>query len=46
MYLLFRLHHKFPMEYFSRLPGEKKIIRAFMRKEIEDRNAENDEIGG
>ena len=46
MYLLFRLHDKFPLEYYTRRPGEKKVIRAFMRKEVDDRNAENDEIAG
>ena len=46
MYLLFRLHDKFPMDYYTRMPGEKKIIRAFMRQEIEDRNQENQDIQG
>ena len=46
MYVLFRFHHKWPMEYFQKGAGEKKIIRAFVRQEIEDRNAEIEAMGG
>jgi hypothetical protein len=42
MYFLFRLHHKFPREYFDLSPGEKLIVNQFLKKEIEDINKENE----
>lgn len=38
MYLLFRYKNITPSDFYSRKPGEKIILRAFMEKEIEERN--------
>ena len=40
MYLLFRLHHIMPMQYHQMGCGEKKIVKAFMQYEMEERNEE------
>lgn len=44
MYLLFRYHHITPMQYHDMGYGEKKVIRAFMRYEVDKRNEEVKEI--
>ncbi|HHV75536.1 MAG TPA: hypothetical protein GXX41_13060 [Thermoanaerobacterium sp.] len=44
MYLLFRYHHILPADYYNRKAGEKRIIHAFLAKEIEDRNKEIEAI--
>lgn len=40
MYLLFRYHNIPPGQYYRMGYGEKKVIAAFMRYEIEKRNEE------
>lgn len=40
MYFLFRLHHKFPNEYYTLPNNEKKIVREFLKQEITDLNKE------
>ncbi|MGN6713428.1 hypothetical protein [Anaerocolumna jejuensis] len=42
MYLLYRLHDKFPGEYYGLPPGEKKIIKQFMIQELKDLKEENE----
>lgn len=42
MYFLFRLHHKFPHEYFNLPREEKLVIRQFLIQEIKDINKENE----
>lgn len=42
MYFLYRLHDKFPHEYYNLPPGEKKIIRQFMVQELKDLKEENE----
>lgn len=44
MYLLFRYHHITPRQYYDMGYGEKKVIRAFMRYEVDKRNEEVKEI--
>ena len=46
MYLLFRYHHVFPSDYYWRKPGEKRIIREFIIREMSDRQKEVDEASG
>lgn len=46
MYLLFRYHHITPMQYFTMGYGEKSVIRAFMRYEIDSRNKEIESMKG
>lgn len=38
LYFLFRYKNIMPSDYYWRKPGEKRIIQAFMSKEIEERN--------
>lgn len=42
MYLLFRYHHVMPSDYYWRKVGEKRIIREFLSREMEDRQKEAD----
>jgi hypothetical protein len=42
MYLLFRFKDWEPSKYYWMPAGERKIVRAFMKKEIEDRNKETE----
>ncbi|KLU64015.1 hypothetical protein DEAC_c40090 [Desulfosporosinus acididurans] len=44
-YLLFRFHGMSPKEYYDKKPGEKKILRAFMLHEIEERDRESSPNG-
>jgi hypothetical protein len=46
MYLLFRYHHILPADYYDRKVGEKRIIRAFLEQEMEDRQKEADAGSG
>ncbi len=40
MYLLFRYHNITPRQFYDMEPGEKKVIRAFARYEMEKRQEE------
>lgn len=40
MYFLFRFHHKKPSEIYWLPLGEKRILHAFMRYEMEQRKEE------
>lgn len=40
MYLLFRYHNKNPSEIYWLPVGEKKILQAFISREMEDREKE------
>lgn len=40
MYFLFRYHNWTPQTYYNMTFQEKKVIRALILKEIEDRNEE------
>jgi hypothetical protein len=42
MYFLFRLHGKFPQEYYNLTNSEKIIVRQFILQEIKDINKENE----
>ena len=44
MYLLFRYKDWEPTKYYYKKQGEKTIIRAFMKEEIEERNKTIDEL--
>lgn len=44
MYLLFRYKGWNPSKYYWMPAGEQKIVRAFMTKEIEERNKEINDI--
>ena len=44
LFLLFRYKGWEPSKYYWMPAGEQKIIRAFMEKEIEERNKEIDSI--
>jgi hypothetical protein len=44
MYLLFRYHSIYPADYYGRGYGEKKIIREFIHKEIDERNEEAERL--
>lgn len=46
MYLLFRYKNIMPSDYYWRGPGEKRILRAFMTKEIEEKNKTADILDG
>lgn len=41
MYYLHRFHHYKPGEIYDTLPGEKQILFAFMKYELEQRIKEN-----
>lgn len=36
MYFLFRFHHILPSAYKNMKSGEKKIVRAFMHRQLDD----------
>nr|DAV06512.1 MAG TPA: hypothetical protein [Caudoviricetes sp.] len=40
MYWLFRLHHWKPSDFFNLGYGEKRIVRAFLQVEMEQRSKE------
>ena len=42
MYFLFRLHHKFPHDYFNLPKDEKLIVRCFLTQELADLKKENE----
>jgi len=44
MYLLFKFKGWEPSKYYWLPAGEKRIVRSFMKKEIEERNKEIDSI--
>ena len=44
MYLLFRLHHWEPQKYNEMGRGGRTVVKAFLHKEIEDRNKEIESI--
>ena len=46
MYLLFRYHHWNPKDYMEMGYGARKVISAFMVKELEEREAEYKEVMG
>ncbi|MGB9813532.1 MAG: hypothetical protein ACPLRZ_07625 [Thermovenabulum sp.] len=44
MYLLFKHKGILPSEYYWKPAGEKMIIRAFLEKEIEEKEKEKEEL--
>jgi len=44
-YLLFRFKNMTPQEYYNKKPGEKKILRAFIAIEINERHRANSQDG-
>lgn len=44
MYLLFRLHHWTPQQYNEMGYGGRLVVKAFLHKEIEDKNKEYEQI--
>jgi hypothetical protein len=46
MYLLFREHHILPSVYCDMKPGERVVLRAFTRYEMDERKKELDSLKG
>ena len=46
MFWVYREHHILPSTYYNLGEGEKKILHAFMVREVEDRSERQDAVGG
>lgn len=46
MYILFREKNILPHEYYNAGDGEKKVIKAFLDVELEERRKEAEELRG
>lgn len=45
LYLLFRLHHWKPEDYYKMGYGQRLVVKELLYKELEDRNEEVADIG-